>query len=76
MAKNNYRFNKKTLEFEKVEPSSKDRLIKLLSHLLTGVVFASLVILFAFNFLESPREKMQEREIQNMKVNYEILSDN
>lgn len=75
MAKNNYRFNKKTLEFEKVEPSSKDRLIKLLSHLLTGVVFASLVILFAFNFLESPREKMQEREIQNMKVNYEILSD-
>lgn len=75
MAKNRYLFNKKTLEFEKVQITTRDRVLKLFSHLLTGVVFATLVILFAFNFLESPREKMQQREIDNLRLNYEILND-
>lgn len=75
MAKNRYRFNNKTLEFEKVQVTSKDRLLKFFSHLLTGVVFAIAIILFAYNFLESPKEKMQQREIDNLALNYEILSD-
>jgi len=75
MAKNRYRFNNKTLEFEKVQVTSKDRLLKFFSHLLTGVVFAIAIILFAYNFLESPKEKMQQREIDNLALNYEILSN-
>lgn len=75
MANNRYLFNNKTLEFEKVQITTKDRVLKLFSHLLTGVVFATLVILFAFNFLESPREKMQQREIENLRLNYDILND-
>lgn len=75
MARNRYRFNNKTLEFEKVRITSKERLQKLASHLLTGLVFASLVIVFAYNFLESPKEKMQHREIENLRLHYEILND-
>lgn len=75
MAKNRYRFNNKTLSFEKVQVTSKDRLLKFLSHLLTGVVFATAIILFAYNFLESPKEKMQQREIENLRLNYSILND-
>ncbi|MBE0662177.1 MAG: M23 family metallopeptidase [Bacteroidales bacterium] len=75
MAKNRYRFNNKTLEFEKVQVTSKDRLRRFFSHMLTGVVFATVVIVFAYNFLESPKEKMQHREIENLKLNYEILND-
>lgn len=75
MAKNRYRFNNKTLEFEKVQVTSKDRLLKFFSHLLTGVVFATAIILFAYNFIESPKEKMQQREIDNLVLNYEILND-
>ncbi len=75
MAKNRYRFNNKTLEFEKVLITTKERLLKFLSHLVTGVVFATVVIVFAYNFLESPKEKMQHREIENLKLNYQILND-
>jgi murein DD-endopeptidase MepM/ murein hydrolase activator NlpD len=75
MAKNRYRFNNKTLEFEKVQVTSKDRLLRFFSHLLTGVVFATAVIFFAYNFIESPKEKMQQREIDNLMLNYEILND-
>lgn len=75
MARNRYRFNNKTLEFEKVRITSKERLQKLASHLLTGLVFAAAVIVFAYNFLESPKEKMQHREIENLKLHYEILND-
>jgi len=75
MARNRYSFNNKTLEFEKIRITSKERLLKLASHLLTGLVFAAVVIVFAYNFLESPKEKRQYREIENLKLNYEILND-
>jgi len=75
MAKNKYLFNDKTLEFEKVELTTKDHLFKFLSHLLSGLIFAAVVIVIAFNLFETPREKMQQREIQYLRHNYEILND-
>lgn len=75
MAKNRYRFNTKTLEFERVFITSKERVKKFLSHFATGIVFATVVIVLAYNFLESPKEKMQHREMENLKLNYEILND-
>ncbi len=73
MAKNRYRFNNKTLEFEKVEFTIKDHFFKLLSHLLLGL--AAVIIVIAFNLVETPREKIQQREIQYLRHNYEILND-
>jgi hypothetical protein len=75
MAKHRYRFNNKTLEFEMVQVRPKDHLIKLLSYLVTGIVFAAFIIVLAFKFLESPKEKMQQREIANLALNYNILND-
>ena len=75
MAKNRFRFNSKTLEFEKVLVTAKERLFKFLSHLITGIVFAAVVIFLAYNFLESPKEKMQYREIENLRHNYKVLND-
>jgi murein DD-endopeptidase MepM/ murein hydrolase activator NlpD len=75
MAKNRYRFNNKTLEFEKVELTTKDHFFKLLSHFITGLVFATVVVVIAFNLVETPREKMQQREIQYLRHNYEVLND-
>lgn len=75
MAKHRYRFNNKTLEFEMVQVRPKDHLIKFLSYLVTGIVFAAIIIVLAFKFLESPKEKMQQREIANLALNYSILND-
>jgi murein DD-endopeptidase MepM/ murein hydrolase activator NlpD len=51
------------------------RLLYFFSHLSTGVVFAAVVLVIAYNFLDSPKEKAQKREIDQMKLQYQILND-
>lgn len=75
MAKVKYHFNAKSLAFEKVTLKWKDRILKLLSYLATGTVFSAVVILFAYNFFNSPKEKAQQREIDQYKLQYKILND-
>lgn len=43
--------------------------------LLTTVAFAFLIVLLMFFFFGSPKEKMQAREIEFMKLQYQILED-
>lgn len=43
--------------------------------LLTTVAFAFLIVLLIFFFFGSPKEKMQAREIEYMKLQYQILED-
>ena len=43
--------------------------------LLTTVAFAFLIVLLIFFFFGSPKEKMQAREIEFMKLQYQILED-
>ncbi len=75
MAKARYHFNHKSLTFEKVNLKLKDRLIKLFSFLATAMVFSTVVIIIAYNFFSSPREKALEREIDQYKLQYKILND-
>ena len=62
MPKKNYKFNKKSLQFEEVKVTFKARALKVLSVIATGSVFASVVIFLAYTFLDSPKEKMLKRE--------------
>jgi len=75
MAKVKYQFNTKSLTIEKIRLSIKDRLFKVLSVVTAGLVFSAVVIFVAYNFFNSPKEKMQQREIEQYKLQYEILSD-
>ena len=62
MPKTNYKFNKRSLQFEKVKPTFRVRLMHLLYQLIMGLVFATLVIVFAYTFIDSPKEKILKRE--------------
>ena len=75
MSKVKYKFNKKSLTFDRVTTSFRRRLLYFFTHLSTGVVFAAVVLILAFNFLDSPREKAQKREIEQMKFQYRVLND-
>jgi murein DD-endopeptidase MepM/ murein hydrolase activator NlpD len=75
MAKVKYHFNHKSLTFEKVTPKWRDRILRMLSYLATGTVFSAVVILIAYNFFNSPKEKSQQREIEQYKLQYKILND-
>jgi hypothetical protein len=66
MPKSKYQFNKKSLQFEVVPITLKTRLLRLLSIIAAGSVFATVVIILAYNFLDSPKEKMLKRENEKL----------
>lgn len=73
MSKIKYRFNPKTLTYEKVKVTFKQRLWQFFSYLATGLVFATLSITLARQFLPSPSEKKKDREIEALQLQYELL---
>jgi murein DD-endopeptidase MepM/ murein hydrolase activator NlpD len=75
MRKTRYQFNTRSLTFEKVTASIRDRFIAVLRVVVTGSVFAAAVIFLAYNFFESPREKMLERENKQLKLQYKLMND-
>ncbi len=75
MAKVRYHFNPKSLKIEKIQVTLKQRLTRLFSVLATGLVFTSVVLLLAYNFLDSPKERMLRRENAQYELQFKILSD-
>ncbi len=75
MSKVKYKFNKKSLTFDRVQTTFRKRLLYFFTHLSTGVVFAVAAFILVYNFLDSPKEKAQKREIEQMKLQYAILND-
>jgi murein DD-endopeptidase MepM/ murein hydrolase activator NlpD len=75
MSKVKYKFNKKSLTFDRVQTSFRKKLLYFFTHLSSGVVFSAVVLVIAYNLVESPKEKAQKREIEQMKLQYQILND-
>ncbi len=74
MSKAKYRYNPKTLSYEKAELGLKDRLLKFLSFMGTGLVFAVVFIALFYVFFDSPKEKRLKRENAQLALQYEILN--
>jgi len=75
MSKVKYRFNKKSLTFDRVHTTFRKRLLSFFTHLSTGVVFSAVVLVIAYNIVDSPKEKAQKREIEQLALQYRILND-
>lgn len=75
MAKIKYHINLHSLSIEKVRVTVKQRLLRWLGVLASGMVFSTVVLFIAYNFFNSPKEKMLLREIDQLKFQYEILND-
>lgn len=73
MSKVKYRFNTKSLTYEKVRVTFRERFWYFMGYLATGIVFATVTILLAQKFLPSPNEKRKIREIQALQLQYEVL---
>lgn len=74
MSKIKYRFNTHSLTYEKVGFSWKKIALKVLSYLAIGTVFAGITVAIAFTYFDSPKEKMQKREIEWLAYQYDILN--
>lgn len=73
MAKTKYYFNTESLKFERVVVSFRKRFLRVLGWLATAAVFGSIVLLLAYSFLDSPKEKQLKRELNTLSLQYELL---
>lgn len=63
MARTHYRFNPDTLNYEKVKTSKWVLALRIFGFISAAAVFSLIIISASFSFLDSPREKMLRREI-------------
>ena len=75
MSKINYKYNNKSLSYEIIVVPLHKRVGKVLSYLAIGLVFATLTIIFAYKYLDSPKEKQLQREISELSLQYELLNN-
>ncbi|MBR6776087.1 MAG: M23 family metallopeptidase [Bacteroidales bacterium] len=75
MAKKKYIFNQNTLEFEEFKTSRKTKFWNVTLYLLSTGAFAFLFVILIQNFFGSPTERMQAREIEYLKLQYDIMND-
>ena len=75
MAKVRYHFNTNSLKIEKVKVTFTQKLLRFSSIIVTGMVFAALVLVLAYNFLDSPKERIMQRELDQYKLQFTILND-
>ena len=73
MSKIKYKFDTRSLTYERVKTTMRDKFLKILSYLATGTVFATITILLAYRFLPSPQMKKINRENEKLKIEYQIL---
>ncbi|TVQ91273.1 MAG: M23 family metallopeptidase [Bacteroidetes bacterium] len=75
MTKIKYQFNTKSLAVEPVREGYWDKAKRFLRVVLSGMVFTVIVLIIGFTFFDSPKEKILQREIEQLKVNYQLLND-
>jgi murein DD-endopeptidase MepM/ murein hydrolase activator NlpD len=73
MPKIKYYFNTHSLKYERVIIGWKKRLFRTVGFLSTAVVFASIIVFFAYNFFDSPKEKQLKRNLEETALQLEIL---
>ena len=73
MPKAKYYFNTSSLKYEKVVVSISRRLLRVLGFLATAVVFSVIIVVIAYSYLDSPKEKQLRREVSELTLQYEIL---
>lgn len=74
MSKVKYRFNTRTLSYERVELTTKVKILRVLSFLLASTVFGILFFFLVNNYIDSPKEKMLKREKNQLLTQYELLN--
>ena len=75
MARQKYIYNPQTLDYEEYTPSKGKRFRRFLLFVLTAGVIGYIAVSLIQNTIGSPKERMQAREIEFMKLQYEIIND-
>ena len=75
MAKVKYYYDPKTLSYRKIEKNAAYRLRNGLIYIASVILAAFVLILLADSFIDSPKEKRLNRELENMEIQFSILNE-
>ena len=74
MAKIKYFYNPHSLDFEKVTTSVRGLVFRVFGFLSASIVAGSFFLLLAYNYIDSPKEKILKREIENYNLQTQRLN--
>ena len=70
-----YVFNPKTLSFDIFKEPVRERIGRIFRFIVTTLVLACVIVALIYFFMGSPKEKMQAREIEYLKLQYDVLEE-
>jgi murein DD-endopeptidase MepM/ murein hydrolase activator NlpD len=73
MKKIKYFFNTRTLRYEKLVTPLRVKLLRVFAFFATTIVTAGIIVLIAFQYIDSPKTIMLEQQNEDLKDNYAVL---
>ncbi len=68
-----YYFNTHTLRFEKLVTPLRVKLLKVFAFIATAIVSAGIIVVIAFQYIDSPKTKMLEQQNADLKDDYTVM---
>jgi murein DD-endopeptidase MepM/ murein hydrolase activator NlpD len=75
MKKIKYYYNTHTLRYEKLETPLRVKLLRIFGFLAAAVVTAGIIVAIAFQYIDSPKEKILRQENDDLKENYAVIRE-
>lgn len=75
MAKVKYYYDTKTLSYKRIELSVANKLKKILYFLFGSALTGFIMVVIFLQFFDSPKEKILNREIQQLSIQYKIIKN-
>ncbi|MCD6565080.1 MAG: M23 family metallopeptidase [Bacteroidales bacterium] len=73
MARNKYIFNPESLRFDKIQLSFRAKTFRFLSYLFASILLAITYYVVLIIFFDTPKEKILQRELNQMTLQYELM---
>src|SRR6188474_2771804 len=74
MKKIKYYYNPNTLRYEKVETPLRVKLLRALGFIAGSLVTALIIVSVAFQYLDSPKEKILRQQYERARENFDVIS--
>ena len=73
MAKVKYYYDSDTLSYRKIELRKRDKFRRMIVFVVASAIMGGLFVFVTYQFVEPPKQKVMKRELENMKLHYELL---
>ncbi len=75
MKKIKYYYNTHTLRYEKLETPLRVKLLRIFGFIAAAIVTAAIIVAIAFQYIDSPKEKILRQENDDLKENYAVIRE-